>query len=266
MQLIRVMVAMCALGLSVSLYAEARPSDLYKSIIDRNPFGLKDPPPPPPPMATNAPKPEVKKEEFYLTGISTIGNAKHPKAYLLAKDANKKEYDQKFYNLTVGDRQGDLTLLEVDTKGRRVKVAYLGEEKWLSMKENAVPAGPVPAPGMPGVPGGVPGAVPVPLPAPGAPPVQNHQQLTYPNANNNRRTPRSASTSFSPGGYSASGINQLAAAHSSGGSIIPTNPAAQGAGNQVIQGPQTDDDVARQIINLNANAMQGGPPIPPILP
>ena len=40
----------------------------------------------------------------------------------------------------IGDRQGDLQLLDVDAKGRRVKVVYQGEEKWLSMKENGVPA------------------------------------------------------------------------------------------------------------------------------
>src|SRR4051812_45614874 len=83
----------CNLAIALVIRAELRPLDHYKSIIDRNPFGLKDPVPVAPP-ATNIVK-EPKKEDFYLTGISTIGNPKRPKAYLLCKDATKKDYDQK---------------------------------------------------------------------------------------------------------------------------------------------------------------------------
>jgi hypothetical protein len=176
----------CSLVLNAS--ADARGADSYSSIIDRNPFGLKDPPPAvtkPEAPHTNDPK----KEEFYLTGISTIGNPKKPKAYLLAKDTSKKDYDQRFFNLSVGDRQGDLELKEIDEKGRRVRVIYQGEEKWLSMKDNGVPAPAGPAPGhgiiMPGVPGvpGQPGAVPAP---PGAVPVP----LPNPNNGNTYAAPQ----------------------------------------------------------------------------
>src|SRR2546429_8574009 len=90
----------CASALVLTATAEQRPLDNYKSIIDRNPFGLKDPPPALVKPETNAP---IKKEDFYLTGISTIGNPKKPKAYLIAKDNTKKDYDQKYFNLTVGD-------------------------------------------------------------------------------------------------------------------------------------------------------------------
>src|ERR1044071_2112287 len=165
--------AALVIGCAVGDRAEAPPPDTYKSIVDRNPFGLKDPPSPPPPKDTNT-APPVKKEDFYLTGISTIGNPKKPKAYLLAKDQSKKDYDQKFYNLAVGDKQGEVTLMEIDTKGRRVKIVYLGEEKWLNMKDNGFPspAGPPMAAGGPGqaLPiynNGVPpppGAIPIPLP------------------------------------------------------------------------------------------------------
>jgi hypothetical protein len=201
MQMVRqTILAVCALGVAVNATAEQRPLDNYNSIIERNPFGLKDPPVAKPPAETNA---LVKKEDFYLTGISTIGSRKKPKAYLIAKDNTKKDYDQKFFNLTVGDRQGDVTLQEVDEKGRRVKIVYLGEEKWLSMKDNGVPAPVGPAPGMqvvPGVPGqhpaGMqpPGAVPIPLPN-ANPPTPQHapQPLSYPNSSNpNRRNPRTS--------------------------------------------------------------------------
>lgn len=190
------------IGTTFGARAEAPAANTYNSIVDRNPFGLKDPPPPPPPKDTNTPPP-VKKEDFYLTGISTIGNPKKPKAYLLAKDQSKKDYDQKFYSLAVGDKQGEVTLMEIDTKGRRVKIGYLGEEKWLSMKDNGVPtpAGPPVAMGVPGqaMPihnNGVPpppGAVPIPLPVPNANPNvaagQSPAPITYPNAANMTRRP-----------------------------------------------------------------------------
>src|SRR5688572_12648498 len=63
----------CVVGSAIGGFAEAPVGDSYKSIVDRNPFGLKDPPPPPPAKDPNPP-PAVKKEDFYLTGISTIGN------------------------------------------------------------------------------------------------------------------------------------------------------------------------------------------------
>jgi len=276
MQLIRVLLAACVLGFTLSSFAEARLLDQYKSIIDRNPFALKDPPVIAPP-ATNPPKSDIKKEEFYLTGISTIGNAKHPKAYLVCKDGNKKEYDQKFYNLTVGDRQGDLTLLDVDPKGRRVKVVYLGEEKWLSMKENGVPAPAGPAPGAPGVPnipgmpgGPMPGAVPLPLPGSGGAPVAHPQPLSYPNANSNRRIPRTANSGYSGynnnAGYSApSGTVSATGTPTMAGSVLPATSAANVP--PVPQGPQNEADVALQLLNMQANyqnSLKHGIPTPPI--
>jgi hypothetical protein len=275
MQLIRVLLAACVLGFTLPSFAEARLLDQYKSIIDRNPFALKDPPPPAP-VATVAPKPE-KKEEFYLTGISTIGNAKRPKAYLVCKDGNKKEYDQKFYNLTVGDRQGDLTLLDVDPKGRRVKVVYMGEEKWLSMKEDGVPAPAGPAPGVPGAPimpgapgGAMPGTAPLPLPGSGGAPVAHPQPLSYPNANSNRRIPRTANSGYNGynnnAGYSApNGTVSATGTPTMAGSVLP----AASAGNvpPVPQGPQTEADVALQLLNMQANyqnSLKHGIPSPPI--
>src|SRR5437868_2567609 len=109
---------MFAFGVVFVALAEQRPLETYKSIVDRNPFGLKDPPQPLPPKDTNTP-PQAKKEDFFLTGISTIGNPNRPKVYLVSKDTTKKQYDEKFFNLTLGERNGELTLNEVDVKGRR---------------------------------------------------------------------------------------------------------------------------------------------------
>lgn len=264
--------ALCAFGFAFTANAEPRALDNYKSIIDRNPFGLKDPPPPPPPKEA-ANTNQTKKEEFYLTGISTIGNPKRPKAYLLARDNSKKDYDQKYYNLTVGDRQGDVLLREIDEKGRRVRIVYQGEDKWLSMKDDGVPApaGPAPGtiPGIPGQPGAVPpppGAVPLPLPG-GASPAHSPQPLSYPNAANRRtvRTSMPTLPTFSSGAGASYGA--LASPQPVYGGTAPnfngaaTVPQPQ---NAAPTGPQTEADVLKQIINVQNPQLPPGIPKPPV--
>ena len=266
MRLSRFLLTACAFGLAISTHAEARPLDSYKSIIDRNPFGLKDPVAPPV-KETNPPPTQVKKEDFYLTGISTIGNPKRPKAYLVAKDASKKEYDQKFYNLSIGDKQGDVTLQEIDAKGRRVKIVYLGEEKWLSMKENGVPAPSGGAPAMAGVPGapGVPGmtpphAIPAPLPLPTAGGASQAQPISYPNASNTRRPVRT--TGNYGANYNAPGVN-MGGGVPTVGTLTPgvTTPGVDSvARNSPPPGPQTDADVLKQILMMQSQ--KDGPPVP----
>jgi hypothetical protein len=230
----RLIFGACTFALAFSAAAEARPMDTYNTIVVRNPFGLKEPPPPVV-KDTNPPAQPPKKEDFYLTGISTIGNPKRPKAYLLAKDASKKDYDQKYYSLTVGDSQGDVKLQEIDSKGRRVKIEYLGEEKWLSMKDNGVPApagapagGPM-QPGMVAPPGGVAAPIPLPLPNGGG---AVAQPISYPNAgNNNRRPIRTAGYGSTAGNF---------------GAVTP-------------DGPQTDADVLKQIITMKQGEKAGIP-------
>ncbi|HUS37476.1 MAG TPA: hypothetical protein VM680_19165 [Verrucomicrobiae bacterium] len=236
MHLARSLLTASAFALALATAAESRPLDTYNTIVVRNPFGLKDPPP----QAikeTNPPAPPQKKEDFYLTGISTIGNTKRPKAYLLAKDASKKDYDEKFYSLNIGDRQGDVTLQEIDPKGRRVKIEYLGEEKWLSMKDNGVPApAGAPAPGMIAPPGGMPSPVPLPLPQGAGGPMQPAQPVSYPNAGNTARRPIRTS------GYGAPTGN-FGAINSTG----------------VSDGPQTDAEVLKQIVLMRQGEKQGIP-------
>ena len=264
----------CAFVFTMNVAAESRPSDTYNTIVVRNPFGLKDPPPPV--VNTNPPAAPPKKEDFYLTGISTIGNPKRPKAYLLAKDASKKDYDQKFYSLNIGDRQGDVTLQEIDPKGRRVKIEYLGEEKWLSMKDNGVPApaggGPGPnggpmQPGMIAPPGGMPAPVPLPLPQVGGP---GAQPVSYPNSGNMRRTVRTTGANMS-GTYNGAAYPGALPTYAAPNVNVPGTPGAM-TGNPsapaVPPGPQTDTEVAEQIIRMQAeNAFkqkQGiiTPPVP----
>ena len=255
MQLVRQMIlAVCAFGMALTGLAEQRSMESYKSIVDRNPFGLKDPPvlqPPP----TNKPATEKKPEDFYLTGITTIGTPKRPKAYLLSKDASKKLYDEKYYTMTVGDKQGEVTMKEIDPVGRRVLIAYLGEDRWLSMKDNGVPAPSGPPAGamplVPGAPGAIPppgGAVPVPLPnAGGAQPVHQPQPLSYPNAANpNRRVPRSTYNGAANNTY----VNPT---YAPAANPVYTAPGmATANANAAMAGPQTDAEVVEQMVRMKA--------------
>jgi hypothetical protein len=253
--------------------AETRPMDNYRSIIDRNPFGLR--PPPPPPAPVEPPKAVEKPAEFYLTGISTVGYPKKPKrAYLMNKDNTKKD-KEKYYTLTLNDKEGDLRLDEVDEKGRRVKITYQDKEMWLSMKDNGVPApsGPAPmVPGMPGLPGipgmnpAQPGIVPqpsaIPLPSGVMPNSNPVPQPNYPGQNPNRRIPRSGSAGMmSPG---AQAVPNIPGPTINFGNNPMQNPNAAANGAQA----QPPVDPVRQYLQLkaeeNINARQGvvTPPIP----
>lgn len=258
--------------------AENRPMDNYRSIIDRNPFGLKPPPPPPP--VIEPPKAVEKPTEFYLTGISTVGYPKKPKrAYLMNKDNSKKD-KEKYFTLSLNDKSGDLRLDEVDEKARRVKITYQDKEMWLSMKDNGVPtpAGGAPMqPGMPGIPmvpgmnpaqpGFVPQPSAIPLPG-GAVPASNPiSQPTYsnPGVNPNRRIPRSNGVGMmSPAPVSSSpGYAQPTAA-------IPGPTVNFGNAAVAQQVPQNAPPAAPPVdpaeqylrMKLQETAVPGSPPVP----
>jgi hypothetical protein len=279
-RLARPLLLTAALVASISwAQAENRPMDNYRSIIDRNPFGLK-PVPPPPPAPTNNPTPIEKPAEFYLTGISTVGYPKRPKrAYLMNKDNSKKDKD-KYYTLSLNEPAvNDMRLDEVDEKARRVKITYQDKEMWLSMKDNGVPApagGGMPMPGMPAIPGMQPGMNPGIAPQPSAIPLPNGavptanpamSQPSYPSQNLNRRIPRSGSTgTFTPGGTAAAATAATAAIPGPtinfGNSSVPAQPSAIPP-NAPPAAPPLDPAEQYLRMKLEETANRGAtPPVP----
>src|ERR1041385_247409 len=88
-----------------------QPANPYQSIVDRNVFALKPPPPPPDPEASKPPPVKIT-----LTGITTIlGNKralmKTPPPPGKPGEPAKQEMS---YILTVGQREGDIEVLDID--------------------------------------------------------------------------------------------------------------------------------------------------------
>lgn len=139
----------------------------YQIIIDRNPFGLREPPPPPA-QPTNEPPP-APPLDIKLTGISTLLGP--PKVFLEFTDPQSKKVDRPSAMLEGETYNGKISIVKIDPENNRVQVKVGDAESWLDFDKNGhKPGGSVaaaaPTPGVPVVPG-VP-RVPTPNPTPAA--------------------------------------------------------------------------------------------------
>lgn len=141
----------------------------YQAIVDRNPFGLHPPAPPP------EPPPKIKQEpppNLSFTGIT--GDAHHKKAWLVANLPGKNPPIQ-YYSLEENEKQDDIEVLEIDSKGEAVKIRLRGDPLTLTFKDNAknmkaiTHAAGIAQPPVPGQP--VPGAMPPGAQRPAAGPI-----------------------------------------------------------------------------------------------
>jgi hypothetical protein len=139
---------LCAGATAIAIESGGTP---YQGIVDRNVFGLKPPPPPPDPEANKPPPPNIK-----LTGIITMFGKKQAlmKVVLPPKPGVKQE--EQSYILAVGQRDGDIEVLDIDEKAGIVKVNDFGTVTNLNFTDNGVKLASGPAPGAP-----VPGAPPM---------------------------------------------------------------------------------------------------------
>jgi hypothetical protein len=220
----------------------------YQTIVERNPFGLK-PPPPPPAAPTNEPP----KVEFYLTGITSIGeSANRKRAYLMSKDAKAPTY----YSLTEGQSKDGLEILQIDAKNKSVKIRNNGIEKLMTFASDRIPEAKVAAPA-PGARPGQPG-IPPPLPFPNAaaPPGGNPPNGGMNSGMNNNPGPRNIPSrslrSQPPPTYGgASGVAPIPSPLSS---PLPTQAITA---NGIT--PQPDMNAEEQIAILRAQAAAANP-------
>src|SRR5262245_40945684 len=116
---------------TIAKAAETEPSsNPYQNIIDRNVFALKPPPPPPDPEATKPPPVKIT-----LTGITTILGNKRALMKSPAPPAKPGETPkpEQSYILTIGQREGDIEVLDIDEVKGDVKIKNGGMEVTLNI-------------------------------------------------------------------------------------------------------------------------------------
>jgi hypothetical protein len=130
--------------------ADSEDNPYSDTIVTRNIFSLK--PPPALPAVTEPVKPPPPK--LWLTGITTIlGNKRALLKGNFAAKAGEPAKDQSFM-LCVGEREGEIEVIEIDEKKGIVTVDDFGQVINLTFESAPKP----PAPGTPPAPGAAPAA------------------------------------------------------------------------------------------------------------
>jgi hypothetical protein len=133
----------------------------YKTIAERNPFGLKSPPPPAaPPVTPPPPKGDIK-----LTGITAFGARK---AYFMTTEPKGGKAEPTYYSLGVDEKKDGLEVVEIDEVSKSVKIRNSGIETVLTFASHGI-APPAASPAGPATPGTIPGVPGLPgIPNPNA--------------------------------------------------------------------------------------------------
>ena len=105
----------------------------YKVILDINPFRLKDPPP-----LTKQPATNVVKLDVRITGITSVGRTK--RAWLVILSGAGRPQPKYLNNLSEGDRDGDLQIVEINEEEGTVKILNAGITVTLNFREYGLPA------------------------------------------------------------------------------------------------------------------------------
>jgi len=150
-------------GLCETAYADSNP---YQGIVDRNVFGLRPPPPPPSNEPVRPPPPAVA-----LTGITTILGKKlaFMNVQVPPKPGEPAKPGPQSFMLGIGEREGEIEVLEIDEIGGIVKVNDYGVITNVPFaKVPTTPSAPVNIAGIPGPNGVNPAGIP-PRTIPGLP-------------------------------------------------------------------------------------------------
>jgi hypothetical protein len=115
----------CGLVLCAAAIGNATDSsdNPYQGIVDRNVFGLRPPPPPPSTDPVKPPLPPIS-----LTGITTILGKKlaFMSVQVPPKPGEQGKGGPQSYMLGIGEREGDIEVIDIDEKGGTVKMSYTG--------------------------------------------------------------------------------------------------------------------------------------------
>jgi len=120
--------AQVALAVILTIPTFATPDNPYRHIVDRNVFGLREPVPVPEPVPP--PKPE-DGEELLLTGVVDFRLGRW--ALVTRTERGKPA---RSYTLSVGEREDNLQLLDIDAKAGTVRLRHGSAEVVLSLKKD----------------------------------------------------------------------------------------------------------------------------------
>ena len=144
--------SLCATSLLLTVSTRAATADNpYEQIVTRNLFGLKDPPVLPPPGSEKPAPPAIS-----LQGFATI-LCKDQVLFKVAMPAKPPQpAAEQSKIMTVGERDGEITVLEINLAERTAKFDNYGTVETKNMKDHAakptgapVNMGGIPQPGMP---------------------------------------------------------------------------------------------------------------------
>ena len=186
----------------------------YRAIIDRNIFNTQPMPPPPPPAQPPPPAlPNVK-----LVGLLKL--AGRTQAVIWYQEPGAPPKLPVTAVLVAGQRDGEITVLDIDVPGKSARVQIREDIKLLALEDKPVGTPASPAPGGPRVRPGNPGLTPPPTPPTfGAPPAS-----TFRNS-----APNPAPGNYNPtqGAYNNGAANATADASTFGGGVGQTLPTRQ---------------------------------------
>src|SRR3954453_23300566 len=120
------------LGIAQQGWSDARPNP-YLSIVDRNPFGLKDPPPPPDPTPV---APVVPPAKVLLTGITSLFGPSSKRALIEITDQEPgKPANVRKPILREGERDGSIEVVSIDLEKNMVHIRNSGQELDLKFED-----------------------------------------------------------------------------------------------------------------------------------
>lgn len=133
--------ALTGLGSGSASATQAPGANAYQAVVERNVFALKPPTPAPPPEITAPPLPKL-----FLQGITTILGVKKALIKVQAQpQPGAAAKGEGSLILGEGQREGGVTVLQIDETAGRVKVDNFGTLMEIDFEHNGVAAAPAPA-------------------------------------------------------------------------------------------------------------------------
>lgn len=247
------------LGIASLGRAESRPNP-YTAIVERNPFGLKEPPVAPP---VETVKPVTPPAKVVLTGITSLSSAKKCFLEITEQEAGKSGTVLRPI-LQEGEGAGSVEVVSIDVEKNTVRIKNSGQELDLKFEDPTKLASAAPRAGVPMHP-----AVP-PAPAFHPPPQLNTGGPTIISPSSSENSSRNSSVSMfgsqpTAGVDPASQVNGAipsALGRTEGGTVIPPRPVrtqSQGAVDPAAQ-------YANTLIQTKVYEKKGFPmpPMPPV--